>query len=135
MEKTFDFLKNHTKVNFVSTIDGDKPSCRPFGDPVLFNGHLYAMTNANKNVAKQIDKNNNVCIVAYDGEDWIRISCQMIDESSNVEAKKAIIAEFEWAEQAGYTLDNPDFIVYRIANGKSTIYDEAGNILAEETLP
>ena len=132
MEKTFDFLKNRTKVNFVSTVNGDKPSCRPFGDPVLFNSHLYAMTHAGKNVAKQIAKNNNVCIVAYDGEDWIRIDCQMIDESDNTEAKKAAIAEFDWAEEAGYTLDAPDFVLYRLANAKSTIYDEDGNKLAEE---
>ena len=26
-----------------------------------------------------------------------------------MEAKKAIITEFDWAEDAGYTLDNPDF--------------------------
>lgn len=35
MEKTFDFLKKRTQVNFVSTINDGKPSCRPFGDPVL----------------------------------------------------------------------------------------------------
>lgn len=132
MEKTFDFLKNRTKFNFVSTINGDKPSCRPFGDPVLFNGSLYALTNAKKNVAKQIAENNNVCIVACDGEDWIRINCQMIDESDNIEAKKAIIAEFPWAEEAGYTLDAPDFVVYRIANADSTIYNENGEVLAKE---
>lgn len=132
MEKTFDFLKNRTKVNFVATIDGDKPSLRPFGDPILFNGHIYALTNAQKNVAKQIAKNNNVCIVAYDGEEWIRINCQMINESDNIEAKKAVIAEFDWAEEAGYTLDSPDFVLYRFANAKSTIYDEDCNVVAEE---
>ncbi len=132
MEKTFDFLKNRTKVNFVSTVDGDKPSCRPFGDPILFNDHIYAITNTKKNVAKQIAENNNVCIVAYDGENWIRINCQMINESNNIEAKKAVIAEFDWAEEAGYTLDAPDFVLYRLANAKSTIYDEDGKILVEE---
>lgn len=132
MEKTFDFLKNRTKVNYVATIDGDKPSCRPFGDPVLFDGHIYALTHAGKNVAKQIAKNNNVCIVAYDGKDWIRIYCQMVNESDNIEAKKAVIEEFDWAEEAGYTLDAPDFVLYRLANAESTIYDEDGNILAKE---
>ena len=132
MKKTFDFLKNRAKVNFVSTINDGKPSCRPFGDPVLFNNHIYAMTNAKKNVAKQIAENNNVCIVAYDGENWIRINCQMINESDNIDAKKAIIAEFDWAEEAGYTLDSPNFVIYRFANATSTIYDEDGSILAEE---
>lgn len=30
MIETYKFLKENTKVNFVSTINGDKPSCRPF---------------------------------------------------------------------------------------------------------
>jgi len=36
---------------------------------------IYVITNKHKNVSKQIEKNNNVCIVAYDDEKWIRISC------------------------------------------------------------
>ena len=129
MEETFEFLKKKTQVNYVSTINGDRPSCRPFGDPVLFNNRIYVLTNKQKNVSKQIAINNNVCIVAYDGEIWIRINCQLIDDSNNIEAKKAIINEFDWAEEQGYTLDNPDFQVLYIANATSTIYDEDGNII------
>ena len=67
MNETYKFLKENTKVNYVSTIDEDKPSCRPFGDPILFDNKIYVITNKQKNVSKQIAKNNNVCIVAYDG--------------------------------------------------------------------
>lgn len=132
MNKTFEFLKEKTKVNFVSTIDGDKPSCRPFGDPVLFDNKIYVLTNKQKNVSKQIDKNNNVCIVAYDGENWIRVNCKLIDDSENIAVKKAIIQEFDWAEEAGYTLDNPNFQVLFLSNVTSVIYDEEGNILEKE---
>lgn len=130
MEEVFDFLKRRTQVNYVSTINGDKPSCRPFGDPVLFDNKIYALTNKHKDVSKQIAINNNVCIVAYDGENWIRINCNLIDDSDNMEAKKAIINEFDWAEEAGYTLDNPDFQVLYIANADATIADSSGNVLA-----
>lgn len=125
MEEVFNFLKEKTKVNFVATMNGDKPSNRPFGDPVLFNNKIYVLTNAKKNVAKQIDKNDNVCIVAYDNTDntWIRINCRLIDDSSNKEAKQAIIDEFDWAEEEGYTLDNPDFKALYMANVDATIYD------------
>lgn len=132
MEKTFDFLKNKTQVNYVSTLNGDKPSCRPFGDPVLFDGKIYVLTHAGKNVAKQLAINNNVCIVAYDGENWIRINCKLIDDSDNLEAKKAIIAEFDWAEEAGYTLDAPDFKTFYLAEADATIYDEDGGVIAQE---
>lgn len=131
MEEVFNFLKEKTKVNFIATINGDKPSNRPFGDPVLFDNKIYVLTNAKKNVAKQIEKNNNVCIVAYDSTDdiWIRINCQLIDDSNNIGAKQAIINEFEWAEEAGYTLDNSDFKVLYMANVDATVYDSDGNEL------
>ncbi len=131
MKETFEFLKTRTQVNYVTTINGEKPSCRPFGDPVLFDGKIYALTSKTKEVSKQIAKNNNVCIVALDGEEWIRINCNLIDDSKNIEAKKAIINEFDWAEEAGYTLDNPDFQVLYIANADAKVYDSDGNVLAE----
>ena len=130
MKETFEFLKKRTQVNYVSTINGNKPSCRPFGDPVLFDNKIYVLTNKQKNVSKQIAVNNNVCIVAYDEENWIRINCQLIDDSDNIDAKKAIINEFDWAEDAGYTLDNPDFQVLYIANADATISDSDGNIIS-----
>lgn len=129
MNETFKFLKENTQVNYVSTIDGDRPSCRPFGDPIMFDNKIYVLTNKQKNVSKQIEKNNHVCIVAYDGESWIRIHCDLIDDSNNVEAKKAVIKEFDWAEEAGYTLENPDFQVLYLANATSTISDSDGKVL------
>lgn len=130
MNETYKFLKENTQVNFVSTINDGKPSCRPFGDPVLFDNKIYVLTNKQKNVSKQIAINNNVCIVAYDEENWIRINCKLIDDSNNIDAKKAIINEFDWAEEAGYTLDNPDFQALYIANANVTIADSDGNIIS-----
>lgn len=45
MDETYKFLKENTKVNFISTVNGDKPSCRPFGDPILFEDKIYVITN------------------------------------------------------------------------------------------
>lgn len=124
MKETYEFLKERTKVNYVSTVNGDKPSVRPFGDPVLFNDKIYVLTQKHKNVFKQIEINNNVCIVAYDGNEWIRIDCKLVDDSDNINAKEAIINEFDWALDAGYTLENPDFAALYISDAVSTIYGE-----------
>lgn len=131
MNETYKFLKENTNVNFVATINEDKPSLRPFGDPFMFDDKIYVLTNKKKNVSKQIAKNNNVCIVAYDEINWIRINCELIDDSENVEAKKAIIKEFDWAEEAGYTLDNPNFQILYMKNVYSTIYNEDGEIISQ----
>ena len=130
--KTYKFLKEDTKVNYVATINGDSPSLRPFGDPYEYDGKIYVLTMKTKNVYKQFVTNNKVCIVAYDGENWIRINCDLVDDSNNTEAKKKAISEFDWAEEAGYTLDNPDFAVLYMANVESTIYNEDGEIIAKE---
>lgn len=108
---------------------GTKPSLRPFGDPFAHDGKIYVLTNKQKNVSKELEKNNNVCIVAYDGEKWIRIRCRLIDDSDNMEAKKAALAEFEWAENAGFTLDNKDFQILYMSEVDSKIYDEDGNVI------
>ena len=129
MNETYKFLKENTQVNYLSTINEGKPSCRPFGDPILFDDKIYVITNKHKNVSKQIEKNNNVCIVAYDNTNWIRINCELIDDSNNIAVKQAIIDEFDWALDAGYTLDNPEFQILYLANAESTLYDEEGNIL------
>ena len=129
MNETYKFLKDNTKVNFVATINGNKPSLRPFGDPFTYDNKIYVLTNKQKNVSKQIADNNNVCIVAYDGSNWIRINCELVDDSNNIEAKKSALKEFDWAEAVGYTLDNPDFQILYMHDVDSTIYDEEGNIM------
>ena len=132
MKETYNFLKNNTKVNFVATLNGERPSLRPFGDPFTFNGKIYVLTNKQKDVYKQISANNKVCIVAYDENNWIRINCELIDDSDNIDAKKAAINEFDWAIEAGYTLDNPDFAILYLANVDSTIYNEDGEVILKE---
>ena len=52
MNETFKFLKENTQVNFVSSINGDKPSCRPFGDPIMVDNKIYVITSKHKNVSK-----------------------------------------------------------------------------------
>lgn len=103
MQKTFEFLKHKARVNgkpvnFLSTVADGLPSCRPFGDPVLFDGKIYALTMKHKSVSKQL----------------------------------AVLAEFDWAEEAGYTLDNPDFQLLYFADAKSECRDSDGELIWSE---
>jgi uncharacterized pyridoxamine 5'-phosphate oxidase family protein len=132
MKVTYEFLTEKTKVNFLATINGDKPSNRPFGAVFMFENKIYIVTNKQKEVSKQIAKNNNVCIVAYDEENWIRINCKLIDDSDNIEAKKIAMSKFEWMEIQGYTLDNPNYQILYMKNADSVIYDADGSPLENE---
>ena len=98
---------------------------------MLFEDKIYVLTNKQKNVSKEISRNNHVCIVACDNDTWIRINCELIDDSDNMEAKKAMIDEFDWMIEAGYTLDNPDFQILYMTNADVTIADSDGNKIDE----
>ena len=130
MKEIYDFLVK-TEVNYVSTIDGDKPSCRPFGVPIIYDDKIYILTSKHKKVSKQIDKNNNACIVAYDGENWLIRNCKLIDDSSNINVKSKFLNEFDDLEEAGYSLDNPDMQVLYMSDVETTLYDEDGKELEE----
>lgn len=131
MQEVFTYLKS-LEVNFLATRDGKGVSCRPFGDPVKFDNKIYMLTHAHKSVAKQLAANSHICIVAYnpDKDNWLRIFCEAIDDSGNTAAKQAIIDEFDWAQSAGYTLDNPEFKCYYLANAKAEIRDCEGEVQA-----
>ena len=134
MEQTIEFFNNCAEVIYLATVNGDRPSLRPFGTPVLFDGKFYSMSHAGKDVVNQLAENSHVCVVASnDQEQWLRVDCDLVDDSNNTEVKKAMIARFEWAEAAGYTLDNPDFKVYRWENAKAIVHDVEGEALAEES--
>ena len=50
-----------------------------------------------------------------------------------MKVKQAVIDEYDWAIEAGYTLDNPEFQVLYMANVDATIYDEEGEVLETYT--
>ena len=59
----------------------------------------------------------------------MRVNCSMIDDSKNKEARRAFIAEFDWAEEVGYTFDAEDFELLYLADINATLRDEDGEIL------
>ncbi len=89
MEKTVKFL-NEAGVFFVSTINGNKPEVRPFGALNVFESKLYLITSNEKDVFKQIEKNNNVAISAVCGDKWIRINAKLVKDD-RIEAKRAML--------------------------------------------
>lgn len=89
MEEVQKFLKE-CGVYYLATIDDNKPRVRPFGTMEIYNNHLYIQTGKNKDVFKQIEKNNNVEICAFKDGKWIRISGKLIIDETK-EAKKDML--------------------------------------------
>lgn len=92
MERVYEFLKE-CKTYYLATVEGDRPRVRPFGTVNIFEGKLYIQTGKIKPVSKQISKNPKVEICAFNGEKWLRLYGELI-EDDRVEAKKSMLDSY-----------------------------------------
>ena len=74
----------------MATVDGDQPRVRPFGTVNLFEGKLYIQTGKIKPVSKQLMANPKAEICAFNGDEWIRVSGELV-EDDRVEARKSML--------------------------------------------
>ena len=119
MNEVCEFLKE-AKDYYLATVDNDKPRVRPFGTVNVFEGKLYIQTGKNKDVYKQIEKNNNVEICAFNNGKWIRVEGKLIPDD-RTEAKKAMLDNYP--ELRGMYDENDDnTIVLYFDGGKATVY-------------
>lgn len=85
VEKVCNFL-DKAKCYYLATIDNNKPKVRIFGTNIVYDNKLYIQSGKGKNVVKQIKTNPNVEICAFDGDTWVRISGELVNDN-NYEVK------------------------------------------------
>ena len=89
MEKVYEFLKS-AEVYYLATVEGNQPRVRPFGTVNIFEGKLYIQTGKIKLVSKQLAENPKAEICAFNGESWLRLSGEFV-EDDRVEPRKAML--------------------------------------------
>ena len=89
MKRVYDFLKK-AEVYYLATTEGDQPRVRPFGTVNEFEGKLYIQTGKVKPTSRQIAANNKVEICAFCGGEWLRVSCELV-EDDRLEANKSML--------------------------------------------
>jgi len=89
MKKVHDFLKK-AGVYYLATVEGDQPRVRPFGTVNEFEGKLYIQTGTVKPPSHQLASNPKAEICAFTEGEWIRISCELVDDD-RFEAKKSML--------------------------------------------
>ena len=119
MEEVYDFLKK-CGVFYIATVDGDKPRVRPFGALNIFNGKLYLQTGKTKLVSKQIEKNPNVEICAFMGEQWLRLEGKV--KSDDRREAKVDMLEKNPELKSMYSPDDDNTEVLYFENAKATFY-------------
>ena len=117
MDEVMEFLKN-TKTYYLATVEGDQPRVRAFGTICKFEDSLYIQSGRVKNVYKQLKANPKAEIIAFDGQQWLRIATTLV-EDPRIEAEEAMLAEYPGL--AGrYTPGDGNNVVFRLENSMAT---------------
>lgn len=119
MEEVFELLKK-IGTYYLATVDGDKPRVRPFGTVDLYNGKLYIQTGKKKDVSKQIEKNPNAELCAFQDGVWVRVSGKLVNDDSR-EAKKHMLDNYPNLRGMYNEDDNNTQVLY-FEDGVATIY-------------
>ena len=117
MQEVYDFLKK-CGTYYLATVDGNKPKVRPFGTIDIFEDKLYIQTGKKKDVSKQIHKNPNVEICAFDGGKWLRLAGEL-EADDRREPKKHMLDNYP--ELRGmYNEDDGNTEVFYFVNATAT---------------
>lgn len=118
MNIIYEFLKN-CGTYYLATDDGGQPRVRPFGTIDLFEGALYIQTGKKKDVSKQMHKNPKVEICAFNGSDWIRVTCKAV-EDDRVDARKHMLDAYPDL-RGMYNENDGNTEVFKLTEGTATI--------------
>ena len=104
---------------YLATVEGDQPRVRPFGTAEIFEGKLYIQTGKVKHVYKQLAANPKAEICGFDGNEWIRIQCELIPDE-RIEAKQDMLDKNP-SLKGMYKADDDNTIVLYCRNATATI--------------
>lgn len=117
MQRVEKFLKD-VKTYYLATVDGDQARVRPFGTIHNFEGKLYIQTGRMKDVSKQIHKNPKVEICAFNGQEWLRVSCTLVSDDRR-EAKASMLDAYPELQNM-YSPDDRNTEVFYMKDATAT---------------
>ena len=121
MKEVYEFIKN-CGTYYLATIDGDEPRVRPFGTINIFEDKLYIQTGKVKDVSKQIEKNPNVELCAFNGQEWIRVRGELVSDD-RIEAKQDMLDHYPDLQQMyNATDDNTEVLYFKNATATISSY-------------
>lgn len=107
IEKVENYLKE-CPVFFLTTVDDDKPKCRPIAFHLLLNGNIYFGVGTFKDVYHQMTKNPNIEICAQKEKGFLRYYGEAVFEAddtiANMVLDNAPAMKKIYNEKTGYKL-------------------------------
>jgi uncharacterized pyridoxamine 5'-phosphate oxidase family protein len=123
MQEVYNFLKK-TQTYYLATVEKDQPRVRPFGTIDLFEGKLYIQTGKAKSVSKQLAANPKIEICAFNGEAWLRIQADAVEDPRR-EPKVHMLEAYPTLKDR-YSADDANTQVFFLKNAVATIATFAG---------
>jgi uncharacterized pyridoxamine 5'-phosphate oxidase family protein len=123
MQEVYDFLKK-CNIYYLATVEGDRPRVRPFGTIDLFDGKLYIQTGKSKDVSKQMAANPKIEICAFDGDKWIRVQADAVNDDRR-EAIQHMLDAYPMLQDR-YSADDGNTQVLYLKDAVATISSFAG---------
>ena len=120
MKEVLDYLKS-CGTFYLATCEDGQPHVRPFGAVCAFEGKLYIVTNNQKKVYQQMQKNGKVEICGMHKGTWIRVEGE-VTEDTRREARVAMMEDNTAALSSMYTVDDNLMTVFRFERGTATVY-------------
>ena len=102
---------------YFATVDGDKADLRGWQYQGFENGKFIFATANNKDVYKQMQKNNNVAFACGVGEYQFRISGKMSEVTDPNEKKRLFDKLSPGVKQIYKTWDNPILVIFTVSDG------------------
>ena len=128
MQEVYEFLKK-AGTYYLATVEGDQPRVRPFGTALLYEGRLYIQTGKVKPVSKQLAANPKAEICAFQGNKWLRLAGELVNDDSR-EVKAAMLEKMP--ELKGmYSPDdgNMQVLYFRNATATFTSFGSAPEVI------
>ncbi len=122
IEKVCAFL-DEVKTYYLATVDGDQPRVRPFGTALVYGGRLYIQTGKVKDVSKQIAANPKVELCAFNGEKWLRLAGELVNDDDR--AVKAAMLDKMPVLKNMYSPDDDNTQVLYFKNATATFWSFA----------
>lgn len=128
MKEVYDFIKK-CGTYYLATDEGGQPRVRPFGTINLFEGKLYIQTGKVKEVSKQIQKNPKVELCCYDGNEWCRLSGELVRDD-RLEPKVSMLDAYpDLKGMYSATDDNTEVLYFKNAEATLSSFSAAPKVV------
>ena len=117
LERVYNFLEEVGAYS-LATVENDQPRVRIFGTILCMNNRLYIQTGKKKDVTKQLFINPKAELCACKGNEWLRISCKLV-EADDRALRKAMLDKMPSLKMM-YNEDDGNMVMFEIKDAKVT---------------